>query len=146
MVVNARIHGTTYRAPWEMLDEERPHLSQLPDRAALAPYLREDREVSRDGFVSWEDSRYGVHRTHAGNIVQVGQRQGTVEVWAGSERIAVHPRAQQPGQRLILPCQWSGLPRGDDRPRKDAVAVQVPVDEVERRFLDVYELVTGGVA
>ena len=103
VVVNARIHGTTYRAPWEMLDEERPHLGQLPDRAALAPYLREDREVSKDGFVSWEDSRYGVHRTHAGNIVQVGQRQGTVEVWAGSERIAVHPRAQQPGQRLILP-------------------------------------------
>ena len=60
-VANARVHGTTYRVPWEMLDEERLHLGKLPDRATLAPYLREDRTVSRDGFVSWEGSRYGVH-------------------------------------------------------------------------------------
>ena len=44
VVANARVHGTTYRIPWEMLDEERSHLGRLPDRATLAPYLREDRE------------------------------------------------------------------------------------------------------
>ena len=76
--------------------------------------------------------------------VQVGERQGTVEIWAGDERIAVHPRAQQPKQRFILPGQWSGLPRGDHRPRKEAVAVQIPAGEVERRSLEVYELVAGG--
>ena len=43
--------------------------------------------------------------------VQVGQRRGTVEIWGGDERIAVHPRAQRPGQRFILPGQWKGLPR-----------------------------------
>ena len=58
-------------------------------------------------------------------IVQVGQRQGTLEIWAGDERIAVHPRAQQAGQRFILPGQWAGLPRGDGRPLREAVAVQV---------------------
>ena len=89
-----------------MLSEERPHLGKLPDRATLAPYLREDRKVARDGFVSWEGSRYGVHWKWVGATVQVGQKQGTVEVWSGSERIAVHPRAQQPGQRFILPGQW----------------------------------------
>ena len=145
-VANARVHGTTYRVPWEMLDEERLHLGKLPDRATLAPYLREDRTVSRDGFVSWEGSRYGVHWKWAGATVQVGQRQGTVEIWAGDERIAVHPRAQQQGQRFILPGQWSGLPRGDGRPRQEAVAVQVPVGEVERRSLDVYELAAVGGA
>ena len=146
VVANARIHGTTHRVPWEMLDEERPHLGKLPDRAALAPYLREDRKVSRDGFVSWEGSRYGVHWKWVDATVQVGQRQGTVEIWAGSERIAVHPRAQEPGQRFILPGQWSGLPKGDNHPRKEAVAVQVPIGEVERRSLDIYELAAGGVA
>ena len=146
MVANARVHGTTYRVPWEMLSEERPHLGKPPDRAALGPYLREDRTVSRDGFVSWEGSRYGVHWKWVGRVVQVGQRQGTVEVWAGDERIAVHPRAQQPGQRFILPGQWSGLPRADGRPRQEAVAVQVPVGEVERRSLDVYELAAVGGA
>ena len=145
-VANARVHGTTYRVPWEMLAEELPHLGRLPERATLAPYLREDRKVSRDGFVSWEGSRYGVHWKWVGVPVQVGQRQGMVEIWAGDQRIAVHPRAQRPGQRFILPGQWVGLPRGDGRPRQEAVAVQVPVGEVERRSLDVYELAAAGGA
>ena len=73
---------------------------------ALVPCLREERKVARDGFVSWEVSRCGVHWKWAGRVVQVGQRQGTVEVWGGDERIAVHPKAQRPGQRFILPGQW----------------------------------------
>ena len=75
----------------------------------------------------------------------------------------MHPRAQQAGQRFILPGQWEGLPRGDNRPRREAVAVavavqqtpvgevavavavqQTPVGEVERRSLEVYELAVGG--
>ena len=71
--------------------------------------------------------------------MQVGQRLGTVEIWAGDERVAVHPRAQKPGSRFILP-------RGDGRPRREAVAVQVPVGEVELRSLDVYELAAVGGA
>ena len=99
-VANRRLHGTTHRLPAEMLAEEQPHLGKLPERNALAPYLREDRKVARDGFVSWEGSRYGVHWKWVGKTVQVGQRRGTVEVWAGDERIAVHP----PG-----PVAWSAL-------------------------------------
>ena len=65
----------------------------------------------RDGFVSWEGSRYGVHWKWVGRIVQVGQRLGTVEIWAGDELIAVHPQGQLAGQHFILPGQWAGLPR-----------------------------------
>ena len=75
-VANARVHGTTCRVPWEMLSEERSPLGKPPGRAALAPCLREDRTVSRDGFVSWEGSRYGVHWKWVGAVVQVGQRPG----------------------------------------------------------------------
>ena len=75
-----------------------------------------------------------------GATVQVGQRQGTVEIWAGQDRLAVHPRSQSAGQRFILPGQWEGLPQTDGRPHKDALAVQVPVGEVKRRSLEVYEL------
>ena len=74
-----------------MLDAKRPHLGQLPDRATLAPYLREDREVSLDGFVSWEGSRYVVHWKWVETTVQVGERRGTVEIWSGSEGIACIP-------------------------------------------------------
>ena len=139
-VANRRVHGTTHRVPWDMLAEESPYLGRLPERATLAPYLREDRKVARDGFVRWEGSRYGVHWKWVRKTVQVGERRGTVEVWPGDERIAVHPRAQRPGQRFILPGQWAGLPRGDNRPHREAVAVQVPLGEVERRSLEVYEL------
>ena len=145
-VANRRIHGTTHRVPWGMLMEERPCLGKLPGRGALAPYLREGRKVARDGFVSWDGSRYGVHWRWAGCVVQVGQRQGTVEVWAGDERIAVHPRAQKLGQRFILPGQWSGLPMGDNRPRRETMAVQILAGEAERRSLDVYELAAVGGA
>ena len=117
-VASRRIHGTTHRVPWEMLAEERPHLGKLPSRNALAPYLREEGKVARDGFVRWEGSRYGVHWKWAGRTVQVGQRQGTVEIWAGEKCIAVHPRAQQPGRRFILPGQWEGLPKGGGQPRR----------------------------
>ena len=87
-------------------------MGKLPERSRLAPYLREDRTVARDGFVSWEGSRYGVHWKWVGATVQVGQRAGTVEIWASQERLAV----------------------------------QVPVGEVERRSLEVYELAAlGGV-
>ena len=75
-VANRRIHGTTHRVPGEMLAEERPHLGKLPGRNALAPYLREDRKVARDGFISWAGSRYGVHWKWVGRVVQVGTAVG----------------------------------------------------------------------
>ena len=126
-MANSRVHGATHQVPGEMLAEELPHLGMLPHRAILAPYLRSSRRVTRDGFVSWEGSRYGVHWKWVGVTVQVDQRLGTVEIWSGNERIAVHPRSQKTGQRFTLPGQWEGLPTGDERPRRQAVAVQVPV-------------------
>ena len=131
---NRHIHGTTHRVAWEMLIEERPHLGNLSGRTALAPCLWEDRKVGRDG------SRHLVQWKWVGRVVPVGQRQGTVKIWTGDERIAVHPRAQDPGQRLILPGQREGLTREDNRPRREAMAVQVPAGEVERRSLEMYEL------
>ena len=115
IVANRRLHGTTHRIPGEMLAEEQSHLAKLPERTSLAPYLREDRTVARDGYISWEGSRYGVHWKWVGATVQVGQRSGTVEIWAGDQRLAVHPRAQNAGQRFTLPGQWEGLRRTDGK-------------------------------
>ena len=60
-VANRRTHGTTHQVPMEMLAGEQPHLGKLPERSRLAPYLREDRLVARDGFVGWEGPQ-GAHR------------------------------------------------------------------------------------
>ncbi len=143
-VANRRRHGTTHQVPTEMLLQQQPHLGKLPERAALAPYLREDRTVARDGYVSWEGSRYGVHWKWVGATVQVGQRSGTVEIWSGDQRLAIHPRSQSAGQRFTLPGHWEGLPKADGRPVKEALSAQVPVGEVERRSLEVYDLVAAG--
>ena len=102
--------------------------------------------MAHDGYVHWEGSRYGVPWRWAGATVQVGQRSGTEEIWTGDQRLAVHPRAEHPGQRFTAPSQWEGLPRGDGRPQQEAVAVQVTVGDVERRSLGFYELAAlGGV-
>ena len=43
-----------------------------------------------------------------------------------------------------MPGQWQGLPKTAGRPAKEALAVQVPVGDVEQRSLEVYDLVAAG--
>ena len=69
---------------------------------------------------------------------------GMVEIWSGDERLAVHPRSHRRGQRLTLPGQWEGLVNGESGRKREALAVQVSAQQVERRSLDVYELLAGG--
>jgi hypothetical protein len=107
------------------------------------PFLRETRTVGRDGYVQWERGWYGVNWTHAGQTVEVQADAETVQLWAGSERLAVHPRATRRGQRLTVPGQWAGLPTADGRPRREALAVQVPTVEVQQRSLAIYEELVG---
>ena len=143
-IANERVHGTTGKVPKAMLGIERSSLGALTERSTLGVYLREDRKVGRDGYVNWDGSRYGVPWSWSGNMVQVGVNAGMVEIWSGNERLAVHPRAHRRGQRLTLPGQWDGLVNGDQRPKRDALAVQVSAQQVERRSLDIYELLAGG--
>jgi hypothetical protein len=79
----------------------------------------------------------------AGHLVGVQAATTVVEVWAGEERLAVHPRATRPHQRFVLPGQWDGLPLGDARPPREPLAVQLPTVEVEARSLGVYDALVG---
>lgn len=138
-IANVRVHGTTKERPQDRLAQERAVLHALPGRERLTPFLRETRKVGRDGFVHWEGSVYGVPWAWAGATVQVQPGPQVVEVWAGEERLAIHPRATRAGQRFPLPGQWSGLGRPTARPRREAIGRQVRLDEpVEQRPLAVY--------
>ena len=123
-IANERVHGTNGRVPKAMLGIERSSLGALPERSTLGVYLREDRKVGRDGYVSWDRSRYGVPWSWSGSTVQVGVNAGMVEIWSGNERLAVHPRAHRRGQRLTLPGQWDGLVNGETRPKREALAAR----------------------
>src|SRR5919108_48352 len=125
-VANVRVHGTTRERPVDRLALERPRLRALPEAARLRPFLRGERKVGRDGYVRWDGAWYGVVWTWAGKTVQIEASDTTVELWAGEERLAVHPRATRPGQRFTLPGQWAGLPAGaaeGRRARRETLAV-----------------------
>jgi hypothetical protein len=116
----------------------------MPEMGRLAPFLREERKVGRDGYVQWEGAWYGVPWSWAGKAVEVMATDTTVEIWVREDRLAVHPRARRPGQRFTLPGQWDGLRNGNGRPPKEPLAVQVATVEVERRSLDCYEVAAAG--
>ena len=142
-VADVRIHGTTGERPGERLVAERGDLQPLPAAATVGPLLREVRKVGRDGFVRWDGASYGVPWRWAGHLVGVQASATVVELWAGEERLAVHPRATRPHQRFVLPGQWDGLPLGDARPPRDPLAIQLPTVEVEARSLGVYDALVG---
>ena len=145
-VANQRVHGTIHERPVDRLMRERPALGSIPAPDRLVPFLREDRRVGRDGFVQWQRGWYGVRWPWAGKVVQVQGDERAVQIWAGDERLAVHPRATRPGQRFTLPGQWQGLEHGQQRPVREGLAVQLPGIQVEARPLAVYESLVGGRA
>jgi hypothetical protein len=142
-VAHLRVHGTTHERPLDRLAGEREQLLPLPAPDRLAPFLREERLVGRDGFVCWERSWYGVAWPWAGRRVQVEADEQLVRIFAGDERLAVHARATRRGQRFPVPGPWAGLPRSDGRPRPGPLALRVPAVEVERRPLAVYDALVG---
>lgn len=140
-VANPRLHGTTHERPADRLVIERPHLRAMPEAAKLTAFLRDPRKVGRDGYVQWDGSQYGVSWRLAGTTVMVAAGATVVELWAGEERLAIHPRASHPGQRFTLPGQWEGLAgaEGSARPARGPVAVQLAAVEVQQRPLHEYD-------
>ena len=145
-VANPRLHGTTHERPADRLVIERQHLQALPDAGKLTPFLRDPRKVGRDGYVQWDGSQYGVSWRLAGTTVMVAAGATVVELWAGEERLAVHPRATHPGQRFTVPGQWEGLAGAEAsvRPAKGPVAVQLAAVEVQQRPLQDYDALVAG--
>lgn len=139
-VADLRIHGTTHERPADRLAEERPYLQPLPAYERVAPFLREERRVSRDGFVQFGSAWYGATWRLAGQTVQVEAKSGTVEIWSRDTRVAVHPQATKPGQRFNAPGQWAGLPLvGDAKPKPEPMAAHIPSVDVQVRPLAAYE-------
>ena len=92
-VANVRTHGTTGRAPFEMLkDEDLAPVAGLP---AYPVHLAVQRLVSRDCLVSYGGCRYSVPAEWAGKSVWVRLvRDDRVVVTAGGQVISEHPLSQ----------------------------------------------------
>ena len=140
--VGQRIHGTTNERPVDRFKEEK--LNPLPRPEILVRYLTETRKVSRDGFVSFNRSYYGVPWQLAGKEVAVVDLGQSIEVRYQDKRVALFEKARTPGMRQSVEGQYSGIPLSSPVPRREPLAVRVQEPVVEARPLSVYEAVAGG--
>ena len=110
----------------------------------LSQFLAEERKVARDGFVSFDGSRYGVPAVYAGQHVEVWPRENHVEFRLRGQVLALHPRALLSGTVIPLPEQWAGVSLEGPGRSQPPLAIQVGGPEVEVRSLLVYESVVNG--
>jgi hypothetical protein len=101
----ARLHGTTHQPPWRVfMEQERALLQPLP----LKPFtLCEVRpvKVHPDCHVTLDGSFYSVPyayvpggRLDTGRPLEAYLSERIIEIYAGLELVATHPRAQAPGE------------------------------------------------
>lgn len=139
--VDQRIHGTTGERPYDRMKDEQ--LLALPSPDRLMKFLRVERKVSADGFVSFDGVRYGVHWRYSGQYVLVRQVGQQIEIWHEGERIALHDKASQWGGLVRLAGQYEGLKAAEGVLKPKAVAHEIPAPEVEQRPLAMYEELVG---
>jgi hypothetical protein len=133
-IANVRVHGTTHERPIDRWLAERAALHTLPTPDRLEAFFWDERRVTRDGYVSWEGTSYGLPWPwRPGQAVQVQPRHGLVELWVGRDRRAVYPVGQRSGQRQTHPQQWAGLAPREGRARPEPHGVQRLDLEIEKR-------------
>jgi transposase len=143
-VANQRVHGTTHQAVQARWDADQLSLQPAKGRPPY-PYIdHELRKVARDGYVSWQGSRYSVPWVYAGKEVWVRGRGGSVEIHYGERRIAEHGEAPRRHEVVRNPEHHEGIPLGGRESRKTLVHIRSQAPVVEIRPLDAYENVALG--
>jgi transposase len=134
--VDQRIHGTTGERPCDLLVEEK--LLPLPSPDRLVKFLREERKVSMDGFISYDGVKYGVPWQYSGRVVMVRQVVNNLEIWSEGTRIALHEKSGRFNGLIRLQGQYAGLSTAQGVTGPLPIAKQIQVDSVDRRSLAVY--------
>ncbi len=141
---NGRVHGTTQTVPAEQATLER--LQPRSERKRVEHLLGTMRKVSRDSFVSWGSSRYGVPWQWLVSQVVLKDRGSHLEIWTtlGGRCICGHPKSLIPGATMRIPGQYDGLGLNEPKQGFESLALRVSAPEVETRQLSVYEALAGG--
>ena len=132
-----RIHGTTGERPCDLLKQE--NLLPLPSPDRLAKFLREERKVSMDGFVSFDGVKYGVPWQYSGRMVTVRQLAHVIEIWSEGTRIATHEKSNRHHGLVRLKGQYAGLAAANGATAPAPIAKQLKVEHVDHRPLSIYE-------
>jgi transposase len=142
--INQTVHATTHARPIDRWVEE--GLRPLPQGFAWERYHLEERQVTRDGFISFDGVLYGVpaHAAVTGRTVQVGVRHHTLTIWAGGQVIASHPVQARSGSQVIHPAQFTDvLPAHQRVPAHQPLGHQVTAPSPARRDLHEYDALCG---
>jgi transposase len=145
--LNARVHRTTHRRPLDALGEE--PLRPLPAGWAWERFTAEERQVSWDGFVSFDGVLYGLpgEWALAGRRVQVSEHDGEVRVWHQGRLVLSTAMRCQSGQVVAHPAQFSGVqPAASARRAQVPLGHQVPAPAVAQRPLADYDRLCGVLA
>lgn len=123
---------------------ERAQLQPVSDRPPY-PYLEHEwRKVARDGYVSWQGSRYSVRWRYAGREVSVRMRQGQLEVHYGGECVALHAEVGK-HQVITRAEHHRDIPFSALRPGgKTLIHIRESAPVVEARPLAAYERAAAG--
>jgi len=110
VVADQRRHGTTREAPWIRFErDERAQLRPLASRATPRRTQRLQRRVALDAFVDVDTVRYSVPHRLVRDRVEVAVSDAHVEIFHGTQRVAVHARSTEPFARVVDPQHYAGL-------------------------------------
>ena len=134
---NGRIHGTTGERPVDRLKEE--NLKPLPAPDTYHKFIEEERQVYKDGLLSFDGVMYGVPWKYSGKKVIVREKDGRIEILCGGEIIAVHEKRYRAKSTVFLKDQYRGLKDAEGMIYPRPAAIRVLPLEVEKRSLGVYQ-------
>jgi transposase len=142
---NARVHGTTYRVPTDMLQEER--LNPVGDTIPFVIAADPRRRVGKDCLVSYGSSKYSVPWRCAFREVAVVESEAHVRIFCEGELVAEHPKAQEKHSVAMNPEHYKGIPaarKQDILGGKQVLGPRNEVYEVQKRSLMDYDRIQGG--
>lgn len=114
-------------------------LTLLPAPQQFLPFLRERRQVSKDGYISYDGVLYGVPWRFSGREVYVREIRDTVEIWTDGKLIASHQKQSQSRTIVSYPNQYARLTAANGYIVPKLVARQIPSYEVEARLPGWYD-------
>jgi hypothetical protein len=150
--VNSEIHGTTHEVPFERLKEE-----NLKTLSSITPYINrreENRQISRDSYVTYAGNKYSVPFLYAGRAAVIELEDSLLIVKVNGEVICVNEIRSGSGRIIRDKEHFKGLlskrmacnTQNMSRAKKDKPHFQMAHPEVEKRPLSVYDSCAGTVS
>jgi transposase len=107
-VANVRLHGTTRTRPIDRFELERPLLQALPTHEPDTSIVRSVQAASQC-LVKFDGNRYSVPFQWVGKVLTLKATRTDVQIFADTQRLALHARSFERGLVIENPAHYQGL-------------------------------------